>query len=55
MASCGQADILIGREMHGERKARLDFFTIRRYFFNAFSVASVRRSIISWSFENFLA
>ena len=33
VASCGQGDILIGREMHGdERKARLDFFTIRCYF-----------------------
>jgi hypothetical protein len=31
VASCGQGDNLIGREMHGE-KARLDFFTIRRYF-----------------------
>ena len=37
VASCGQGDNLIGREMHGERKARLDFFTIIRRYFSALS------------------
>ena len=54
VASCGQGDNLIGREMHGE-KGKVGLFHNQALLFKAFSVASVRRSIRSWPFETFLA